>query len=181
MTHIETIKLMKSRIQMALNSYEIPMTAGVAEVLAAANKAIGEGGPTEKQRSGSDSERTDPPSLDYDEAVRIQRASLAEQVHTPYCKQAPMCKTPCGNSDCVEQAEQEPDLWLLKLSDGRWGVALPEDEIPDDAQKQAFYAAPQKREWVELSLPEIQACCGGNLSHATSVHAAIAAFKEANK
>ena len=34
--------------------------------------------------------------------------ALAEQVHTPYCKQAPMCKTPCGNSDCVEQAEQEP-------------------------------------------------------------------------
>ena len=33
--------------------------------------------------------------------------ALAEQVHTPYCKQAPMCKTPCGNSDCVEQAEQE--------------------------------------------------------------------------
>lgn len=36
----------------------------------------------------------------------------SEQVHTPYCKQAPMCKTPCGNSDCVEQAEHEPVAWL---------------------------------------------------------------------
>lgn len=51
MTHIETIKLMKSHIQTALNSYEIPMTAGVAEALTAANKAIGEGESAEKRES----------------------------------------------------------------------------------------------------------------------------------
>ena len=45
-------------------------------------------------------------------AITALREALAEQVHTPYCKQAPMCKTPCGNSDCVEQAEQEPVAWL---------------------------------------------------------------------
>ena len=46
-----------------------------------------------------------------------------------------------------------------------------------------LYAAPvsAKREWVELTLQEFQACCGGELSHGVSVHAVIAAFKEKNK
>ena len=43
------------------------------------------------------------------EALAVSEQRMEEQAeHTPYCKQAPMCKTPCGNPDCVEQAEQEP-------------------------------------------------------------------------
>ena len=38
----EALKLMKSALHTALNSYEIPMTAGIAEALTAANKAVSE-------------------------------------------------------------------------------------------------------------------------------------------
>ena len=38
--------------------------------------------------------------------------ALTEQVHTPYCKQAPMCKTSCENSDCLEQpVSQNFEKW----------------------------------------------------------------------
>ena len=62
--------------------------------------------------------------------------------HTPYCKQAPMCKEPFGNSDCVEQAEQEPVAIIEKESGFETEVYATgyADSLPDGVFK--LYAAP---------------------------------------
>lgn len=86
----------------------------------------------------------------------------------------------------AEPVKQEPVAWLnphnQAVIDARKkkqigeGKGYPNFSIP-------LYAAPvfAKREWVDLTLQELQACCGGELSHGVSVHAAIAAFKGKNK
>lgn len=62
MTHIETIKYMKSALDNALNSFEVPMTAGIAEALTAANKAIAQAEqrePVSKEPVATDSAKKD--------------------------------------------------------------------------------------------------------------------------
>ena len=84
----------------------------------------------------------------YGEELALREA-LAEQVHTPYCKQAPMCKTPCGNPDCVEQAEQEPIGMIL----GGELVALVEEY---QTGAWPIYAAPvQQAEQEPVAVVEI--------------------------
>lgn len=62
MTHIETIKYMKSALDNALNSFEVPITAGIAEALTAANKAIAQAEqlePVSKDPVATDSAKKD--------------------------------------------------------------------------------------------------------------------------
>jgi len=119
------------------------------------------------------------------------KEALDEQVHTPYCKQAPMCKTPCGNSDCVEQAEQEPVAWMdlhKELGQLRWagkdiGWDLAIDAVRNRLEE--LYAAPVRTKdltddeiWKELAAIQASSLKRSWLSFARAV---IAKDREKNK
>ena len=119
-----------------------------------------------------------------DKAVDALREALAEQVHTPYCKQAPMCKTPCGNSDCVEQAEQEPvgEVVLERMGAGDAQIVRFQmyGKIPPVGTK--LYAAPVRtKDLTDSEIADIGTNCGTSMWSLMFARAVIAADREKNK
>lgn len=119
-----------------------------------------------------------------DKTVDALRESLAEQVHTPYCKQAPMCKTPCGNPDCVEQAEQKPVAWALTSENGEvldcishtYKVTQPCTVDYDEP----LYAAPVRiKDLTDTEIRELWS--DAELDITWFARAVIAKYKEKNK
>lgn len=122
MTHIETIKYMKSALDNALNSFEVPMTAGIAEALTAANKAIAQA--EQLEPVSKDPVATDSAKKDAVFEASIQFIKTLTGMEPPPIEIAPpevfapfreFTEKVCKVFAAPPNVEQEPVAWMVTM------------------------------------------------------------------